>query len=64
LISFRGQLDTANTEKDMMEANLRALNEVVKNLERHSMEYNNELTEAKDELVKLRGERERYEIRV
>ena len=40
------------------------MQEVIRNLERHSVEYNNELTEAKDELIKLRNERERYESRL
>ena len=37
------------------------MNEIIRNLEKHSLEYNSELTESKDECVKLRGERERYE---
>jgi chromosome segregation ATPase len=40
------------------------MNEAVRNLEKHSIEYNNELTEAKDELIKLRGERDKYEQRL
>jgi hypothetical protein len=40
------------------------MTEVVRNLERHSLEYNNELTETKDELIKFRGERDKYEQRI
>ena len=51
----------ARNEKDVMEQNFKAMAEVIKNLEMHSMEYNSEITDAKDECIKLRGDRERYE---
>ncbi len=44
-----------------MDQNFKAMSEVVKNLENHSMEYNSDLTEVKDECIRLRGDKERYE---
>jgi hypothetical protein len=40
------------------------MHEIVRNLEKHSMEYNHELTTAKDEVVSLRGDRERHDQRI
>jgi len=47
-----------------MEQNMRALQAVLDNLERHSLEYNEDLMRAKDDLVKARAEKEKLQARV
>jgi hypothetical protein len=37
---------------------------VIRGLEKHSIDYNNELTSTKDELIKLRGDKYKYDVRV
>ncbi|CDW81066.1 UNKNOWN [Stylonychia lemnae] len=64
LIQLKSQLDIIRHESEIKDQNIKAMNEIIRNLERHSLEYNSELTECKDECVKLRGDRERYEQRV
>eukprot|EP00347_Sterkiella_histriomuscorum_P009187 403342191 len=64
LVQLKSQLDVSRNECEIKDQNIQAMNEIIRNLEKHSMEYNSELTESKDECVKLRGERERYEQKV
>ena len=64
MTQLKAQLEVAKNERDVMEQNFKAMAEVIKNLEMHSMEYNSEITDAKDECIKLRGDKERYEQRV
>jgi hypothetical protein len=41
---MKGEIDTMKAEKTILEQNMKAMSDVVRSLERHSMEYNNELS--------------------
>lgn len=64
IIIMKFDHDKMNTEKEILEQNMKSANEIVRNLERHSNEYNNELTNAKDEILKLRNEKDKYQDRL
>ena len=60
---MKAAIDTLNSDKQIIEQNLKGSREIIKNYERQSLEYNSEMAKMKGEIVKMRNEKELHAIR-
>ena len=60
----KGQIDTLQNEKQVAEQNLKTVRSILTNQERQHLATNIEMSRMKDELVKLRNDRELYQLRI